>query len=522
MPTDQPPIPGALGGKLLDRLSILAGHAVLFPEIGPACSAGSPVLAALLCTPELSRSVRTCPLDSRGVGIAEPHPGLRLLVVRIRTPMGNSTRGACLLPDPQAPASPQVAALAAAADLDPADVTRELDQHAARLAADLLAAAAADITAVHVKTADLDDFTRQLSESFDTIELLYSMGRLIHNPCAPEEFFNLVADQLHATLNFTWIAVVLGSGRTPIALRGRIITRGPLPCTPSQLRAAGNALRLTGVTASVHTSVPGLGCTGSSQVLAQAIQCKGEVIGLVLAGGKHGSDALISSYDLQLVEAVSGHLGAFTENVALYEDQRGLFMGTVHALTAAIDAKDRYTCGHSERVASLAGTIARAMGLAQHEVERIELAGLVHDVGKIGVPEAVLTKPGRLTAAEFELVQLHPEIGHRILKDIPQLQDILPGVLHHHERWDGKGYPRGIQRDRIPLFARIIAVADTFDAMSSNRSYRPALSREQVLSEIERCAGTQLDPAIASMIRSINLREFDRLLASHAVNRTAA
>src|SRR5690606_19492982 len=158
-------------------------------------------------------------------------------------------------------------------------------------------------------------------------------------------------------------------------------------------------------------------------------------------------------------------LSVFAENAGLYADQHALFMGTLEALTAAIDAKDRYTCGHSERVAHLACELGLASGLSPAAAERIRIAGLLHDVRKIGVPESVLTKPGRLTDEEFGQVRLHPTIGHRILKDIPQLQDVLPGVLHHHERWDGGGYPANLAGEQIPLIARILAVADAFDAM---------------------------------------------------------
>jgi HD-GYP domain-containing protein (c-di-GMP phosphodiesterase class II) len=137
-------------------------------------------------------------------------------------------------------------------------------------------------------------------------------------------------------------------------------------------------------------------------------------------------------------------------------------------------------------------------------------------VGKIGVPEAVLTKAGRLTDAEFEHIKRHPEMGHIILRDIPQLADVLPGVLHHHERWDGAGYPHRLTGEHIPLLARVIALADTFDAMSSNRSYRPAMPRERVLAEVARCAGTQFDPALSPLFLRIDLAEYDRMVARHA------
>jgi HD-GYP domain-containing protein (c-di-GMP phosphodiesterase class II) len=527
MTQDTPTTPAA-ATALLQRCAALLGWSALIGADGAAVTAGVRAACDLLRTREVVDACRACPTPPTGWGLAPLFEGA--WVAAARAGAGSGGRVCTLLLAPGALASPGLRALARSAGHDPAVVDAEVapfarfDGPAARAVCAALSTWTSDLERCHQQAGELEDFTRNLSESYDTIELLYSLGRSIHNPAEPERFFELVADRLFATLNFGWLAVIMGSAPTPIALRGRVMTRGRPPVPPAQIRKAGTSLRTQGASASVEANVPGLSTPASPQILVQPILCKGGMVGLVLAGGKHGLDPMVSSYDLQLVEATSGYLSAFTENVALYEDQRSLFMGTLHALTAAIDAKDRYTCGHSERVACLAGAIARAMNLPPHDIERIELAGLVHDVGKIGVPEAVLTKPGKLTEAEFALIQLHPEVGHRILKDIPQLQDLLPGVLHHHERWDGRGYPHGLTAERIPHYARIIAVADTFDAMSSNRSYRPALAREQVLAEIERCAGTQLDPAIASLIRTISLREFDRLLAQHAItsSRSAA
>jgi HD-GYP domain-containing protein (c-di-GMP phosphodiesterase class II) len=139
-------------------------------------------------------------------------------------------------------------------------------------------------------------------------------------------------------------------------------------------------------------------------------------------------------------------------------------------------------------------------------------------VGKIGVPESTLLKPGKLTEVEFGHIKKHPEIGFEILHQVPLLADVLPGVLHHHERYDGKGYPYGLSGTEIPLMARIIAVADTFDAMSSDRAYRARMPRVQVLAEIARSAGTQLDPRLAQIMQKVNLAEYDALSARHAAS----
>mgnify|MGYP002780565441 FL=1 len=165
-----------------------------------------------------------------------------------------------------------------------------------------------------------------------------------------------------------------------------------------------------------------------------------------------------------------------------------------HALAAAVEAKDQYTAGHATRVTAYSLRIAEVIGGI--DVLRFRLAGDLHDVGKIGVPDQVLNKPGRLTAAEFDLVKKHPEIGARILEPLIDAPLVIGVVRWHHERWDGRGYPDGLAGDAIPLPARVLAVADTLDAMSSTRAYRSGMAWDDVLAEIQRCAGTQFDPRV--------------------------
>ncbi len=177
-----------------------------------------------------------------------------------------------------------------------------------------------------------------------------------------------------------------------------------------------------------------------------------------------------------------------------------LNLEAIEALAQALEAKNPYTKGHSERVSKMAAQLATAMQLPAAQVERIRIAGLLHDIGKIGVPEAVLLKPGRLDDAEFAQIQKHPVHGQNILRPITFLSDILPAIYHHHERFDGKGYPDGLAGEAIPLWARILQVADTYDAMTSDRPYRKGLSKEEATQEIIRCSGEQFDPGVVAAV----------------------
>jgi HD-GYP domain-containing protein (c-di-GMP phosphodiesterase class II) len=179
-----------------------------------------------------------------------------------------------------------------------------------------------------------------------------------------------------------------------------------------------------------------------------------------------------------------------------YEEMHEIFIGTIASLANAIDAKSSWTKGHSERVMTLTLRLAREMGLDQEETEQLRIAALLHDVGKIGIIEALLEKPARLSDEEFPPMRLHPAMGVAILAPIQRLRDILPGILHHHESFDGSGYPAGLKGEDIPLPARIIAVADAYDAMVSGRPYRKGRSLDNAVEELERCAGSQFDPSI--------------------------
>jgi len=176
---------------------------------------------------------------------------------------------------------------------------------------------------------------------------------------------------------------------------------------------------------------------------------------------------------------------------------------TVIAFSEALDAKDQYTAGHSRRVMEYSVDIGKRMGLGEDDIEQLKKAALLHDIGKIGVPDAVLHKEGKLSDVEYSIIKSHSEIGANILKSIKSFKHLVPSVYHHHERFDGSGYPQGIKGEQIPLHARIITITDSFDAITSNRPYRKAFSLKDAISELEQNKGIQFDPYITDIFIGI-------------------
>lgn len=183
----------------------------------------------------------------------------------------------------------------------------------------------------------------------------------------------------------------------------------------------------------------------------------------------------------------------------ILKDLRELFYKTIKLIASALDAKDPYTHGHSLRVTMYSLILAKSMNLDERTLEEIETAGLLHDIGKIGIPQNILCKPGRLTDEEYEVMKSHPAQAEKMLMGIKKLTVVSNWLRTHHERWDGRGYPQGLKGEEIPISGRIIALADTYDAMTSTRSYRKALTHDTAIAEIQRCAGTQFDPILAEL-----------------------
>jgi len=207
--------------------------------------------------------------------------------------------------------------------------------------------------------------------------------------------------------------------------------------------------------------------------------------------------------ELKLLLSLADQLAMIIDNTNLYKNMEQFVVHMVRSLVFAIEAKDRYTRGHSERVSTYCMLMGSRLGLDKKEYEELKWSSILHDIGKIGIPESILNKKDQLTDAEFEIMKNHPAKGGNILKPIEQLNGSLPGIIHHHERFDGKGYPDGLKGEEIPLSARIIAVADTFDAINFARAYRNASIDEKVLEALDRLAGTQLDPRMVKVFRNV-------------------
>ncbi len=257
---------------------------------------------------------------------------------------------------------------------------------------------------------------------------------------------------------------------------------------------------------------------GITSLLGAKITIDDDVLGYLIAVNRQpqlddGANEGSFTDSIGLIEEAASLFATQSRNIHLVLESHHLVLGALHAMSSAIDARDPYTQGHSERVAKLAYELATILGVSETACQEIYLAGLLHDLGKIGVPDDILHKAGSLSDDEFAVIRQHPEIGARIIERLGKLHFVLPGVLHHHERWDGKGYPHELRQESIPLMARILAVADSFDAMTSSRPYRGAMPIDKAAAVIRSGAGKQWDVAVVDCFEIW----LNRILPTHPV-----
>ena len=362
-------------------------------------------------------------------------------------------------------------------------------------------AAIAEARESRARKAEIEQLAAQVSRNYEEITLLHQLTReaqvLQGTRTVQELALSLLADMLPVCQ----IAYVHSAEDAALSVGGTVLD--PRRCRELVNRLSGRALKRPLVENHVSSQAWSPEFDGLDRFILVPVAGRNEHYGWLLAiNTLDGSE--LGSVEASLLTAVAAILATHQTNVKLFEQIEELFLGVVRALSSAIDAKDPYTCGHSERVGQVARRLGQELGLASEELNRLYLSGLLHDVGKLGVPDSVLLKPSRLTEAEFEDIKRHPKIGFEILSRVRQLASVLPGVRHHHESMDGTGYPDGLKGEEIPLMARIMAVADSFDAISSNRPYRKGMSKEQTERIFQEGTGKQWDSRVVQAFLDVH------------------
>jgi len=356
-------------------------------------------------------------------------------------------------------------------------------------------------------------------DTYAELGLLHRLARNLHLSADETEVWQNALAWLADSIPAQCLAIV---GNRPVdetqpRLRiedsSGVLVHGPCPTEKLKLRRVienfGPAtLRQPLVLNRAETSLPTWSCCEVSEMVCVPICGGDQPMGWLLAlnhqEGRGGNQSgQFGSFEVRLLSSVGTILGIHSSNLGLYQQQSELFESSVRALTSAIDAKDGYTSGHSDRVAQVSVALAKQLGLAKEALETLYLGGLLHDIGKIGVDDDILNKPGKLTGEEFEHVKQHPQLGHDILRGVRQLEKVLPLVLHHHEAWNGQGYPHGLKGTETPQLARIMAVADSYDAMSSDRPYRKGMPDNKVDAILREGAGSQWDAEVIDAFFSI-------------------
>jgi hypothetical protein len=351
-----------------------------------------------------------------------------------------------------------------------------------------------------VLASERDELAHHLASSYEEISLLHEVCRKLNLSTSEIELGRLALDWLLDVLPAEAVLVRLASPAAGGAGQPCQMCAGHCPLDYDELTALIDELQpATAGQVLLASRRPDATPLWSAPWVRDLILvplstrdvCSGWMLAL-----NHRSGGEFGSVEAGLLGTVASVLGIHSGNLTLYREQSELVASVVKALTSAIDAKDPYTCGHSDRVARISVCLAKELGCGPQALNTVYMAGLLHDIGKIGIDDQVLRKPGRLTAAEFEHIKLHPDLGYNILVELKQLADVLPVVRHHHEQWDGSGYPHALAGAAIPWLARIVAVADAFDAMSSDRAYRQGMPLEKVDEVFRAGAGKQWDPQV--------------------------
>ena len=350
---------------------------------------------------------------------------------------------------------------------------------------------------------ELDGMTVELADRYEELHMVYGVDQHVRRyghdtqafrhlleDCARQLEIDVVAFVRPGDAEFLWASQlsqpIHNLDLVLVEMRGDLYRFVQSTREPLVLNAADDPRR-----AYVFTDMP-------YKVLACPVR-DNDHVDSVLVLMNHAAKPDFTNGDRRLAEVLANQLSGLQTTSSLIKRLASFTEQMAAALIEAVEAKDPYTRGHSERVHHLSMEIGRALALGETELENLFWGSLLHDVGKIGIPDAVLCKPGRLTRDEYAFIMVHPERSYEILRHIEYLKDAVPGARHHQEKWDGTGYPHGLKAGRIPLHGRIIAVADTYDSITSSRAYRAGRSHEEAMREIERVSGSQLDPSIVAL-----------------------
>ena len=424
------------------------------------------------------------------------------------------------LPFPTVDTGSQVAVgyLSSAAGLKPTEIVlaaaregwpqAQLDDHLAQLPGSnpeifrrhlaLAAVALQRSISESAEIADRNRIARQLECSYEEIKLLHTLTQHMHVSHSPRDIAELSLSRLATVIQADGHAVWLdddGNGRL-------FLIHGHLPFDEIGMarliaRFDGHDWPLPLLRNHVGGTLLGSDFPGLRNFVLVPIADRSRRFGWIVSCNRQESEDF-GTVQTSLLASVASILGTHQRNLELFRQRESLLLSFVRSLVSTLDAKDAYTRGHSERVALIARSLGLELGLPPEDLHDIYVAGLLHDIGKIGVDDQILRKVGPLLQGEVDQIKRHPEIGYNILAGLKNLQNVLPGVRHHHEAWLGQGYPDRLSGESIPLMARIIAVADSYDAMTSDRSYRPGLTKARIEEILREGAGVQWDPQIVA------------------------
>lgn len=358
------------------------------------------------------------------------------------------------------------------------------------------------ILASHAASAiDIAQLYRRVTSQVSHLEALYKLGRILNSSLSLDQILPQALTQTLDLLEAKTASVMLLDEKgEELSIRlAHGLSEDIVETTKVRLGE-----RVSGRVAASGEPVLIKGQEGDDKdsSLCVPLLANQEVLGVLNIRTKtDGSD--FTQQDLELAGQLANIAAAAIENAELHDQLQSLFLSTVSALANSIDARDPYTKGHSERVTSYAVMIAEQLGMTAEELERLRYAGLLHDIGKIRIRDHILHKPGRLTDIEFTEMKKHPEYGVEIMEPVKAFERILPAMLHHHERFDGRGYPHGLSGENIPLAARVLCVADCFDAMTSDRPYREGMPVSDAVAELEKNKSSQFDPELVDIFLSL-------------------